>query len=145
MKYEWTGAGHEALPTIWTRVQQLILEAMEIDNFDITDSQYYWDRILNNQMQLWVLYNNDGIHGVMLTEIIYFQSEIICNIPVCAGADIESWTEFLADTIEPWAAMEQKCTRIEFPCRKGISKILTRHNYYVSNVILTKHLDRRKH
>ena len=144
MKYEWTGAGHQALPTIWPAVQQLIQTAMIVDDFEIIDPGFYWERINDERMQLWCLYDQEGLHGVMLTEVVKFQGEVICNIPVCAGADIEEWTEFLAGTLEPWA-MEQGCTRIEFSCRKGIAKVLARHSYYVSNVILTKHLDYRKH
>lgn len=141
----WTGVGHQALPQIWGSVEKFISKALEQNGFYDIDHLYYWDRITQEDMQLWVLYENDkGVTGVMLTELHMFMNQYICNIPICAGASVEKWEEFRTTVLEPWCE-EHKVDRIEFRARKSIAKLLAKHNYYVSDVTITKQLTTRGH
>lgn len=144
MKLEWTGAGHQALPVIWESVSKYIQEALEYHGFQHIDMFFYWDKIAREEMQLWVLFDVEEIKGVLLTELNEFAGERICNIPICGGGNTEDWSEFMTEVVEPWCK-EQEVDRIEFRVRKAAQKILARHDYYVSDVTLTKRLNRREH
>jgi len=142
MRNEWTGAGYRELPIIWGSVEPLIVEALEGNGFFNIDTSEYWNRIMTQAYQLWVLFDNKKIDGIMLTALTNFQNEFICDIFITAGADIKEWTEFQISVIEPWAR-EQGCTRIEFTCRKGIAHALAPVGYHNRQVVLTKYLSRQ--
>lgn len=144
MNLEWTGAGHQELPLIWNTVEKFILEALDYHVYRGVDTYYFWEKIMRQEMQLWVLFDQEAIRGIMLTEVVLFGEEKIIEIPICAGGSTEAWKEFLLEVLEPWSR-EQRATRLEFKVRKGVSKLLTQHDYYVSSVVLTKRLNRMEH
>jgi hypothetical protein len=144
MRLEWTGVGHEVLPVIWNTVSPFILEAWDHHGYNAIDPFYYWEKILKEEMQLWVLFDAEDIRGVLLTEVSSFGGEKVCNIPVCGGGEAEEWVSFMTDVLEPWCK-EQQVDRIEFRTRKASQKFLARHDYYVSDITLTKRLNRMEH
>lgn len=99
---------------------------------------------MRQEMQLWVLFDDEKIRGIMLTNIVEFGADKICEIPICAGGDAVDWTEFLTEVIEPWSK-EQNVTRLELRMRPAGKRFLAKHDYYVSEVVLTKHLTRMEH
>lgn len=143
MKLEWAGANNDVLPAIWPSVEQYIIQAIDAHNYREYDTWFFLDQIQRQRMQLWVLYDAEGVKGVMLTQLLQFCGEHICDIPITAGGSIEDWQEFMVTVVEPWAK-EFKCSRIEFRARKGIGRALANYGYHVEDVILTKHIATRE-
>ncbi len=129
------------LPTIWVQIEGYIREAFESEDYREIDLLMFFDRIASGHMQLWVLTEGTEIVGALMTELHSFMGEKICHIPVVGGGSIEEWEKFLTEVIEPWC-QEREVDRIEFMTHKAASRILTRHDYYVSKVKLTKRLTR---
>lgn len=141
---EWTGIGHEALPQIRQPVSKFIEDALHVHGYYQTDVEYFLDRIEKEEMQLWIIFNQDeGITGVLLSELVRFQNETICSVPILGGGSLEVWEEFLEKVLVPWAKF-QKVDRLEIRARKGFKPAATRHDFYVSECIFTRKLTRKE-
>lgn len=79
-------------------------------------------RILDRHMQLWVIWTNGTITGVLVTEVYDTARGMTCAIPVAGGGALNTSLDVL-DTIEAWAK-EQGCVRLRGEGRSGWSRAL---------------------
>ncbi len=144
-KLYWTGVGHVVLEAIWTNVKKFISEALEHNGYYDIDYDYFWDQIVNEEMQLWAVYSEEeGLEGILITRLMEFMGQHVCEIPICGGCSHKYWEFFMLEVIEPWCK-EHKIDRIEFRTRKASSRILAKHGYHVLDVTLNKQLIRQGH
>jgi hypothetical protein len=68
--------------------------------------------------RLWVVLRGSELLSAVVTVIISFSTQKVCNILLCAGQDMDSWVTEVLDTIDEYAAWEG-CAQVEIIGRDG--------------------------
>jgi hypothetical protein len=95
--------------------------------------------VLSGRMQLWVVFDDDGVHGHLITEVKHYPQCKMFVIQYCAMephtlAAVEDRMQELAEAY----AKETGCAGIEFVGRPGWTKSMKRYGYDVQSVMFQK-------
>jgi hypothetical protein len=73
--------------------------------------------LIERDMQLWLIYNNTGLKGICITQIIEYPQSKRLGIPFIAGTDFKEWKSGWY-VIREWA-LEHGCDSVETQGRDG--------------------------
>jgi hypothetical protein len=102
--------------------------------------------VLNGQMQLWVVYEDNVIHGHIVTEVKTYPQCKMLAIQYCAMAPGN--LEKIEDAMQELAlnvASQSGCVGIEFVGRPGWKKTANKYGYSVQSVMYQKFLKEAQH
>jgi len=86
--------------------------------------------------QLWMAWDEDGVHGVCITYVLEHPRAKVCRIWLCTGKDRAKW-QYHLETIENWAKSVD-CTMIDAVVRPGWEKIMV--DYKKTHVVLEREI-----
>ncbi len=134
-----SGVLPELLPHVWDDCEPYISMGNSRGKEEQNTHDIY-HKIKNQEMQLWILSNDDKeIVSVLTTEIIQYPRRTTCRIVTLGGKDLDEWVEDWLNTLETWA-LENGCEAIETCCRKGFAKKLEKFGYENTYTVLAKEL-----
>ena len=135
------------LDDVWNLVKKDISEALSYSG-DHTDSDFVYDCVKENKMQLWVVWDKDKpttlekYYGVVVTEIIERKLIQSCNLFIVTGRHRQQW-QHLISVLEDFA-IENNCTNMELIARKGWQRIMEQFDYKQTHVVLEKPIIKTK-
>ena len=135
------------LDDVWNLVKKDISEALSYSG-NHTDSQFVYDCVKENKMQLWVVWDKDKpttlekYYGVVVTEIVKRKLIQSCNIFIVTGRHRQQW-QHLISVLEDFA-IENNCTNMELIARKGWQRIMEQFDYKQTHVVLEKQIINKK-
>ena len=135
------------LDDVWNLVKKDISDALSYSG-DHTDSQFVYDCVKENKMQLWVVWDKDKsttlekYFGVVVTEIVKRKLIQSCNIFIVTGKHRQKW-QHLISVLEDFA-IENNCTNMELIARKGWQRIMEQFDYKQTHVVLEKPIIKTK-
>ncbi len=135
------------LDDVWSLVKKDIAEALSYSG-DHTDSDFVYDCVKENKMQLWVVWDKDKkttidkYYGVVVTEIVKRKLIQSCNIFIVTGKHRQKW-QHLINVLEDFA-IENNCTNMELIARKGWQRIMEQFDYKQTHVVLEKPIINKK-
>ena len=135
------------LDDVWNLVKKDISEALSYSG-DHTDSDFVYDCVKENKMQLWVVWDKDKpttlekYYGVVVTEIVKRKLIQSCNIFIVTGRHRQQW-QHLISVLEDFA-IENNCTNMELIARKGWKRIMEQFDYKQTHVVLEKPIIKTK-
>lgn len=135
------------LDDVWSLVKKDISEALSYSG-NHTDSQFVYDCVKENKMQLWVVWDKDKsttlekYFGVVVTEIVKRKLIQSCNIFIVTGKHRQKW-QHLISVLEDFA-LKNNCTNMELIARKGWERIMEQFNYKKTHVVLEKSITNKE-
>ena len=135
------------LDDVWNLVKKDISEALSYSG-NHTDSQFVYDCVKENKMQLWVVWDKDKpttlekYYGVVVTEIVKRKLIQSCNIFIVTGRHRQQW-QHLISVLEDFA-IENNCTNMELIARKGWQRIMEQFDYKQTHVVLEKPIKQKE-
>jgi len=135
------------LDDVWSLVKKDISEALSYSG-NHTDSDFVYDCVKENKMQLWVVWDKDKpttlekYYGVVVTEIVKRKLIQSCNIFIVTGRHRQQW-QHLISVLEDFA-IENNCTNMELIARKGWQRIMEQFDYKQTHVVLEKPIIKTK-
>ena len=128
----------DKVASIWEEVYPLIDKAQVSASGEL-DTQDFFAMIENEDMQLWIAEDDNGIFAMMLTEFIQYPRKKIVRVITVSGKDMSMWYDFLP-MLEGYA-VRNGCSSLEAWTRKGMTRKLKdwKHSYD----IITKDLKQR--
>jgi hypothetical protein len=133
------GITSDKIDSVWDRCAKFIEMGNSHSQYELSVMDYY-EKLINQEMQLLILYNDEKeIVCALTTEIVQYPQKKVCRIISLGGKDLDKWVEEWLDIIEKWAE-ENDCDSIETYCRKGFIKKLEKFGYSNTYVVLGKEL-----
>ena len=135
------------LDDVWSLVKKDISEALSYSG-NHTDSDFVYDCVKENKMQLWVVWDKDKsttlekYFGVVVTEIVKRKLIQSCNIFIVTGKHRQKW-QHLISVLEDFA-LKNNCTNMELIARKGWERIMEQFNYKKTHVVLEKSITNKE-
>jgi len=135
------------LDDVWSLVKKDISEALSYSG-NHTDSDFVYDCVKENKMQLWVVWDKDKpttlekYYGVVVTEIVKRKLLQSCNIFIVTGRQRQQW-QHLINVLEDFA-LENNCTNMELIARLGWKRIMEQFDYKQTHVVLEKPIIKTK-
>lgn len=128
---------------VWSLVVQAINEAL-IYSGDHHHSDHYKELLKQGKLQLWILWDDnkntiqEKYNGLVITQLIIRSKKKVCHMPMVTGKNRQKW-QHLIEKIENFAK-DQGCDCMELIARPGWQKILDKHKYFRTHVVLEKNL-----
>ena len=100
--------------------------------------------MVQGKLQLWFLWDDkkntiqEKMNGVVVSEIINRSIKKVFHLPIVTGKNRQRW-QHLIEKLENFAK-DQGCDCMELIARPGWQKILDKHNYFKTHVVLEKNL-----
>jgi hypothetical protein len=121
---------------MWPLLQSFVAAALvhtqgEMGPLDVCE------RAMNGAMQLWVIAEQDKLHGVAVTEVIEFPQITSLRIVTLSGERFAEWKGELDQRLEQFAHVVG-AGRIEAVGRPGWARSLRALNYKPTYVIVTR-------
>ena len=133
------GITSDKIDDVWDRCSKFIEMGINHSQCELSTIDYY-DRLVNQEMQLWVVYDEEKqIKCALTTEVIEYPRKKVCRIVSLGGRNLDEWVERWLDILERWAE-ENDCDSIETYCRKGFIKKLEKFGYTNTYTVLGKEL-----
>tara|TARA_R110000851_G_scaffold192127_1_gene342655 strand:+ start:103 stop:531 length:429 start_codon:yes stop_codon:yes gene_type:complete len=133
------GITSDRIDDVWDRCSKFIEMGINHSQCELSTMDYY-DRLVNQEMQLWVVYDEEKqIKCALTTEVIEYPRKKVCRIVSLGGRNLDEWVERWLDILERWAE-ENDCDSIETYCRKGFIKKLEKFGYTNTYTVLGKEL-----
>lgn len=121
---------------VWPVVLPMLQRAIDLNDGDF-DSDYVFDNLMKDTMQLFIGYSKDDIIYASVTELLPYQHNKALRIILMGGKQIDSWVD---TKIFEKFAKQQGCNRIEIVGRKGWIKKLESRGYKQTHYIVTKEI-----
>lgn len=125
-----------AIERVWEQVSPLIQDAIDESDqeYKLSDIKKW---ILENSMQLWVIFlNNDKICAAFVTGILNNGEKLV--ILFCGGDDLMKWQELFHGILR-WGK-DNGCRSCEVHGRLGWEKILNSFGFKRKKILLSKNL-----
>ena len=134
-----SGITSDRIDDVWARCSKFIEMGNSHSQNEMGTSDIY-DRLVNEEMQLWIVYNEKKeIKCALTTEIVVYPKKTVCRIVTLGGTELNTWVEDWLQILEKWA-IECECDAIETYCRKGFTKKLEKFGYENTYTVLGKEL-----
>lgn len=127
----------------WVLAKPYIDDALAYSNSH-HHSEHFKDLLKKGKLQLWFLWDNgkntiqEKMNGVVVSEIIIRSIKKVFHLPIVTGKNRQKW-QHLIEKLENFAK-DQGCDCMELIARPGWQKILDKHKYFKTHVVLEKNL-----
>ena len=132
---------------VWVLAKPYIDDALAYSNGH-HHSEHFKDLLKKGKLQLWLLWDNDKntikekMTGVVVSEIVIRSIKKVFHLPIVTGKNRQKW-QHLIEKLEEFAK-DQGCDCMELVARPGWQKILDKHKYFKTHVVLEKNLKEEK-
>jgi hypothetical protein len=116
-------SGEEMLDN-WSTISPLLKQAVDHNQGESTLADYT-KKVLDEKAQCWVIYEDNKITGVGLTEVLVYKQHKSFHIILFAGIDFEKQSKVFP-IVEAFAK-DCGCSAIEQWGRKGWAKVLPKY------------------
>ena len=110
----------KALDAIWSEVVPILEESIKY-----ADGKYHIDDvysfIMHGDMHLWIIFDNQAIRAVIVTEFVNFPRKKILLLSFIAGNKAKDWLH-LIDKFKDFAKLHE-CSAIEGNARTGWERV----------------------
>lgn len=117
----------EHVQTCWPQIEKYIEAAAEY-----TYGRYTADDIktclTDYDYQLWVAFDNDGMKGAVVTNIVTYPRKKFLCMQFCGGKDLKEWKAPMLSLLQKFAR-DIQCDGIESVGRPGWAKIFSGDGY----------------
>jgi len=128
----------DKVASIWEEVYPLIDKAQVYAAGEL-DTQDFFAMIENEDMQLWIAEDDNGIFAMMMTEFVQYPRKKVMRIVSIGGSEMNRWMKYFP-ALEA-AALSVGCTGFEIFGRKGWLRVLK--DWKCSYHVLTKDIKYR--
>lgn len=136
MAVELIGIPSERLDDVWDAAEELLYDALEGNNGEITTFDCY-EGIKAKRLQLWLVYDG-SIRAAVVTELAIYPRKKVCRVLQLSGKGMDEWLH-LTSVIEAWAK-ENGARGMELVGRKGWERHMKQHGYGFEYLVLSKEL-----
>ena len=85
------GITSDKIDAVWDRCAKFIEMGNSHSQYELSVMDYY-DKLINQEMQLWILYNDEKeILCALTTEIVKYPQKKVCRIVSLGGRDLNEW------------------------------------------------------
>lgn len=139
MKTVLVGVLSTELPDVFMQVQPF-LEEMANSSSGKYHPGDIAKAIADRNFQLWVAVDPESkvLRAAAVTEIVNFPRKRVCRVLGATGDDFEMWVDHIL-TMERWSKASG-CTSMEPFTRPGWERVLKKHGYRKSHVLLEKEI-----
>lgn len=143
-KLGFSGVPINCIDLVSEQVIPLIEKALRYSLGEYTP-QDLLDFCKEQKMQLWVVADDDFVHGCVVTELINYKRKRVCQVIIVSGYNLEEWFGGY-EVIEAWAR-SMGAEEMRSYCRAGWEKLLKPRGFSKAYTVLTKELhdDARTH
>jgi hypothetical protein len=137
----------EEINKVWILVREYIRNAL-IYSGSHHHADHYKDLIKDGKLQLWIIWDEkkntveEQFNGLVLSQIIQRSIKKVLHLPMVTGKNRQQWQDLIVN-IENFA-IDQGCDCMELIARPGWQKILDKHKYYRTHVVLEKNLKKEE-
>jgi len=133
----------EEINKVWVLAKPYVDDALVYSNSH-HHSDHFKNLMVQGKLQLWFLWDDkkntiqEKMNGVVVSEIINRSIKKVFHLPIVTGKNRQRW-QHLIEKLENFAK-DQGCDCMELIARPGWQKILNKHNYFKTHVVLEKNL-----
>ena len=133
----------EEINKVWVLAKPYVDDALVYSNSH-HHSDHFKNLMVQGKLQLWLLWDDkkntiqEKMNGVVVSEIINRSIKKVFHLPIVTGKNRQRW-QHLIEKLENFAK-DQGCDCMELIARPGWQKILNKHNYFKTHVVLEKNL-----
>ena len=103
-----SGIPSARVPEIWVLCKDYV-EMGNNKSYEEMNLDDIYEKLLNAEMQLWVIFDEDSnIQSVLTTEIVIYPRKKTCRIVTLGGKGLDDWCEEVLETIEQWKQLVAK-------------------------------------
>lgn len=126
----------EHIDTCWERVLPIIAPAVATSHGRYSPHDLYVE-LCNGQQQLWVCFDDDGIHGAATTRLVNYPQRRVLSGHFCGGTRMHEWKAPLLGLLERFAR-DHDCDGMEMLGRRGWERVLDSFGWKPSHVTFEK-------
>ena len=113
--------------TCWKQIEPFMEGAAKYTYGRFTSDDIY-DSVTEHDYQLWVAFNETGIKGAIVTNIMVYPKRKLLCMSFCGGNDLKEWKEPMLSLLQRYAK-DMGCDGIEATARAGWAKIFLNDGY----------------
>lgn len=111
----------------WPLAEAFLARAVPFTNgrYELED---IFDALLHNYHNLWLVFNDEGVHGALITAIKLYPRKRYLDLAFIGGDNGHAWKDQMLDILQRWA-YDNSCDGIEASARLGWQKIFKGDGY----------------
>ena len=113
--------------TCWKQIEPFMAKAAKYTYGRFTSDDIY-DSVTEHDYQLWVAFDETGIKGAVVTNIMVYPKRKLLCMSFCGGYDLKEWKEPMLSLLQRYAK-DMGCDGIEATARAGWAKIFLNNGY----------------
>ena len=113
--------------TCWKQIEPFMEGAAKYTYGRYTSDDIY-DSVTEHDYQLWVAFDETGIKGAIVTNIMVYPKRKLLCMSFCGGYDLKEWKEPMLSLLQRYAK-DMGCDGIEATARAGWAKIFLNNGY----------------
>lgn len=135
--FDFSGLPADKIAVVWPDVKPLVQRGLmhSVGEYSVED---IYMMIAVGRMQLWVVSEDIELRGIIITELLPYPREYICQVVIVAGDEIDRWDHHL-NAVEEWA-LELGATSMRAYGRLGWKPRAKEHEYEMTYCVYSKSL-----
>ena len=113
--------------TCWKQIEPFMEGAAKYTYGRYTSDDIY-DSVTEHDYQLWVAFDETGIKGAVVTNVMVYPKRKLLCMSFCGGYDLKEWKEPMLSLLQRYAK-DMGCDGIEATARAGWAKIFLNDGY----------------
>ena len=113
--------------TCWKQIEPFMAKAAKYTYGRFTSDDIY-DSVMEHDYQLWVAFDETGIKGAVVTNVMVYPKRKLLCMSFCGGYDLKEWKEPMLSLLQRYAK-DMGCDGIEATARAGWAKIFLNDGY----------------
>jgi hypothetical protein len=115
------------IDTCWEQIKPFMEKAAKYTHGRYTSDDIY-DSVVEHDYQLWVAFDETGIKGAVVTNMVIYPKRKLLCMAFCGGHDLKEWKDPMLSLLQRFAK-DMGCDGIEATARAGWAKIFTNDGY----------------
>jgi hypothetical protein len=115
------------IDTCWAQIEPFMERAAKY-TYDRYTSDDIYDSVVEHDYQLWVAFDETGIKGAVVTNIVSYPKRKLLCMAFCGGHDLKEWKSPMLSLLQKFAK-DMGCDGIEATARAGWAKIFINDGY----------------
>ena len=117
----------QLINTCWKQIEPFMAKAAKYTYGRFTSDDIY-DSVTEHDYQLWVAFDETGIKGAVVTNVMVYPKRKLLCMSFCGGYDLKEWKEPMLSLLQRYAK-DMGCDGIEATARAGWAKIFQSDGY----------------
>jgi hypothetical protein len=115
------------IDTCWEQIKPFMEKAAKYTHDRYTSDDIY-DSVVEHDYQLWVAFDETGIKGAVVTNMVIYPKRKLLCMAFCGGRDLKEWKDQMLSLLQRYAK-DMGCDGIEATARAGWAKIFINDGY----------------